>query len=149
MGGGFYASRLSVDLRKNSGLVYSVGSDVQAGKTRSVYFVRYASDPDNVTKASDIVVRELKAMQTAPASAGRTRPRQGAAASPDSARTSSSVARIARGFTQRRDLDLPLDEPTIAARHYIALGPAEVQAAFQKWMRPDDLVRVSQGPPPQ
>ena len=48
-----------------------------------------------------------------------------------------------------RDLDLPLDEPTIAARNYVNLNAQDVQAAFRKWMRPDDLVRVSQGPAPQ
>ena len=58
-----------------------------------------------------------------------------------------SIDDIARGFLDRRDLDLPLDEPTIAAKNYIELNPAAVQAAFQKWIRPGDLVRVSQGPP--
>ena len=47
------------------------------------------------------------------------------------------------------DLDLPLDEPTRAAQRYIALGPNDVQTAFRKWLRPDDLVRVSEGPTPQ
>jgi zinc protease len=59
-----------------------------------------------------------------------------------------SIDDIARGFLDRRDLELPLDEPTIAGRKYIELSPAAVQTAFQKWIRPDDLVRVSQGPPP-
>jgi zinc protease len=44
---------------------------------------------------------------------------------------------------------LPLDEPTIAARRYIELGPAQIEAAFRKWMRPADLVRVSEGPSPR
>jgi zinc protease len=60
-----------------------------------------------------------------------------------------SVDQIARGFLDSRELDLPLDEPTQAAKRYVALGPAEIQAAFQKWMRPDDLVRITQGPDPQ
>ena len=60
-----------------------------------------------------------------------------------------SVNNIARGLAGRWDLGLPLDEPINAARHYIALTPAEIQAAFKKWIRPDDLVRVSQGPTPQ
>jgi zinc protease len=46
-------------------------------------------------------------------------------------------------------LDLPLDEPTLAAKRYIELGPADIETAFAKWMRPDDLVRVTQGPTPQ
>jgi len=61
----------------------------------------------------------------------------------------SSVGRIARALAGRWELDLPLDEPTNAARRYIALSPADVQAAFKKWVRPGDLVRVSQGPTPQ
>jgi zinc protease len=147
LGGGFYSTRLSIDLRKNAGLVYSVGSDLQAGKTRSVYMVNYACDPQNVSKAGAIVVRELKSMQTTPVSA------------PELQRVrdllvrqlplgESSIAAIARGFAARRDLDLPLDEPTNAAKRYIQLTPADIQAAFQKWIRPDDLVRVTRGPAP-
>jgi zinc protease len=48
----------------------------------------------------------------------------------------------------RTDLGLPLDEPTHAAQRYIELDAAAVQAAFRKWLRPADLVRVSEGPPP-
>ena len=51
-------------------------------------------------------------------------------------------------FLSQVDLGLPLDEPTIAAEHYVTLGAEEVQAAFQKWIRPDDLVQVTQGPAP-
>ncbi len=65
LGGSFYATRLSIDLRKNAGLVYSVGSVLQAGRTRSVYLVEYASDPQNVVKAADMVAREVTAMQDA------------------------------------------------------------------------------------
>ncbi len=61
----------------------------------------------------------------------------------------SSIANIARGLIGRRELDLPLDEPWRAARRTIDLTPADVQAAFKKWMRPDDLVRVTQGPEPK
>ena len=60
-----------------------------------------------------------------------------------------SVNEIARAFALRRDLNLPLNEPTIAARRYIALSSTDVQNAFRKWMRPGDFVRASQGPPPK
>ena len=58
------------------------------------------------------------------------------------------VSEIARSFTGLRDLDLPLDEPTVAASRYVSLNAADVQAAYRKWVRPADLVRVSQGPTP-
>jgi zinc protease len=148
LGGGFYSTRLSIDLRKNAGLVYSVGSELQAGKTRSVYLVRYACDPQNVSRAADLVARELATMQdAAPTSDELARVK--AMLIRQIPLAEASIDDIAREFIERRDLDLPLDESRIAAQHYIALRGAEVQAAFRKWIRPGDLVRVSQGPAPQ
>src|SRR5262249_50720037 len=69
LGGSFYSTRLSIDLRKNSGLVYSVESLLQAGRTRSVYLVQYASDPQNVVKAANMVAREITTMQNTPVGA--------------------------------------------------------------------------------
>jgi zinc protease len=148
LGGGFYSTRLSIDLRKNAGLVYSVDSQLQAGRTRAIYMVRYACDPQNVGKAQDLVVRDLKGMQSAAVGdeeLGRVKTlmlRQ-------IPLNESSIDDIAHGFLLRQDQNLPLDEPLIAAQRYIALTPAEVQQAAKKWLRPDDLVRVTQGPTPQ
>jgi zinc protease len=148
LGGGFYSARLSIDLRKNAGLVYSVGSQLQVGRTRGNYYVQYASDPENVGKAAAMVVNDIRAMQSAPVSEDELALskmlllRQIPLAE-------SSIANIARGLLGRRELDLPLDEPWRAARRTIDLTPADVQAAFKKWMRPDDLVRITQGPEPK
>ncbi len=148
LGGGFYSTRLSIDLRKNAGLVYSVGSLLQAGRTRGAYLIEYACDPANVSKAADIAVREVKAMQTAPATPDEL-VRIKAMLIRQIPLGESSVDEIAHGLVGRADVGLPLDEPTVAARRYVELGASDVQAAFAKWMRPDDMVRVTQGPPPQ
>ena len=148
LGGSFYSTRLSIDLRKNAGLVYSVGSDVNSGRTRGNYFVDYACDPQNVSKASAMVVQELKRMQDMPVGADELQ-RVKALMVRQIPLGEASVTNIARGLAGRWDLGLPTDEPTIAARHYVALTPADIQAAFKKWIRPADLVRVSQGPSPQ
>jgi zinc protease len=148
LGGGFYSTRLSIDLRKNAGLVYSVGSVLQAGRTRGAYLIEYACDPQNVSKAADIAVREVKAMQAKPATADEL-VRTKASLIRQIPLGEASVDEIAHGLVERADFGLPLDEPTIAARRYVELGAGEVQAAFAKWMRPDDLVRVTQGPAPQ
>jgi zinc protease len=147
LGGGFYSTRLSIDLRKNSGLVYTVGSALQAGRTRSVYSVQFASDPQNVTKAANIVAQEIRAMQSAPPTLDELL-RVKALLVRQIPLSEAGVDDIASGLLARSDLGLPLDEPTNAARRYIALSPAEVQAAFRKWMRPEDFVRVSEGPAP-
>ena len=148
LSGGFYSTRLSIALRKNTGLVYSVGSELQAGKTRSVYVLSYACDPINVIKAQNIITQELTGMQDAPVPADELN-RVKALLLRQIPLGEASEGQIARGFSARRDLDLPLDEPTIAARRYAALSAAEVQAAYRKWVRPGDLVRVSQGPAPK
>ncbi len=148
LGGGFYSTRLSIQLRKNTGLVYGVGSDLQGGRTRSVYFIQFASDPQNVTKAAAIALREVRSMQTAPA--GRDElARVKSLLLHEIPLQEASVDAIAGGLIARRELDLPLDEPTRAARRYIALTAGDVEAAFRKWMRPADMVRVSEGPPPR
>ena len=46
----------------------------------------------------------------------------------------SSLTHIAQGLLKRAVLDLPLDEPTIAAEHYLGLNAEQVQAAFAKWV---------------
>jgi len=93
-------------------------------------------------------VNEIKAMQTAPASADEL-VRIKAMLIRQIPLGESSVDDIAHGLVSRVDLGLPLDEPTLAARRYVSLGGDDVKAAFAKWMRPDDMVRVTQGPPPR
>jgi zinc protease len=148
LGGSFYSTRLSIDLRKNSGLVYGVGSLLQAGRTRSAYLVEYASDPQNVSRAADLVVREITAMQEHPVGAEELT-RVKAYLLRQLPLSEAGVDEIAHGLLGRTELGLPLDEPTLAAERYIGLDASDVQNAFRKWLRPKDLVRVSEGPPPQ
>jgi len=148
LAGGFYASRLSIDLRKERGLVYSVNSFIESGRTRSAYIIQYACDPQNVSKAATIAAQDIRNMQTAPVSE-EDLARAKAILIRQMPLREASVNDIAQALAQRRDLGLPLDEPTVAARRYIALTPADVEDAFKKWMRPGNLVRASQGPAPQ
>ena len=122
--------------------------ELQVGRSRGVYLVRYACDPQNVVKAQDIVIRDLKTMQSQPVGDDELL-RVKALLLRRIPLSEASIDDIALGFIHRRDLNLPLDEPILAARRYIGLEPIEVQTAFQKWLRPDDLVRVSQGPTPK
>jgi zinc protease len=148
LGGGFYSTRLSIEMRKNTGLVYSVGSTLQAGRTRGAYYIQYACDPQNVGKAANIAVQELRSMQDATVGDDELL-RVKALLLRQIPLAEASVEGIARGLIERRELNLPLDEPWLAARRYIELTPVEVQDAFKKWIRPNDLVRVTQGPAPQ
>jgi zinc protease len=147
LGGGFYSSRLSIHLRKEAGLVYSVGANLQAGRTRGIYQIEYASDPQNVAKAAAMAIQDVKGLQDQPVGTEELL-RSKALLLRQIPLAEGSVDEIARGIISRDDQGLPLDEPTIAARHFIELTPQAVQAAYRKWIRPADFVRVSQGPTP-
>ena len=148
LGGGFYSTRLSIDLRKNAGLVYTVNSELVSGKTRSIYLIAYASDPQNVSKASTIATEDLKSMLTAPPSS-RELLQAKALLLRQIPLNEASFGGIAQEFIHLHDLGLPLDEPTLAARRYMAISGKDVQAAFQKWLRPAAMIRVSEGPAPK
>jgi zinc protease len=148
LGGGFYATRLYQQLREETGLVYYVGVTVDANQTRAAYGIDYGCNPDNVAKAQAIVVRNLATMQTETVSDDELHQAK-AMLLREIPLTESSLTSIAEGLISRSILDLPLDEPTLAAQHYMAMTAAQVKAAFVKWLRPNALVQVTQGPAPR
>jgi zinc protease len=148
LSGAFYSTRLYRDLREKTGLVYSVGAELQSGKTRSVFAVSYACDPPNVAEARALVERNLKEMQTTPVTPeellrAKTLLLRGIPLA------EASTYGIASGLLERSLRDLPLDEPIRAAKRYKDLTAADVQAAFSKWIKLDDLAQVVLGPEPK
>ncbi len=148
LSGGFYSTRLYRDLRENTGLVYSVGAALESSKTRSVFYVSYACDPPNVSKARAIAERDLRDLQAQ----GITSDELLQAKTLLVRRiplSESSTNGIAGGLLDRALRDLPLDEPVRAAKRYKELTAGEVQAAFSKWIKVDDLVQIVLGPEPK
>ena len=145
LGGAFYATRLYRDLREETGLVYTVGSSFDVGLTRSLYMVKYGCDPQNVSKARAIVERNLKEMQTSLIPPDQLQQAK-ALLLREIPLSESSVESIAAGLIHRAIYNLPLNEPILAAHRYLKLTPEEVKAAFAKWLRPGDLVQVTEGP---
>ncbi|MFZ0133173.1 MAG: insulinase family protein [Desulfobacterales bacterium] len=147
LGGGFYATRLYRDLRKKNGLVYFVSSSFDIDQTRGIYLVSYASDPAKVSAAQRIVQQNLVQMQREPVSASELQLAK-AMLLKEIPLSESSTGQIAEGLIARVELDLPLQEPLLAARHYLELTAGQVEAAFAEWVRPGSLVRVTEGPGP-
>ncbi len=148
LGGGFYATRLYRDLREKAGLVYFVSSSFNIGLTRGVYQSSYACDPPNVSKARALILRDLKEMQTKKVSE-RELHQAKLMLLRDIPLAEASVDGIANGWLTRTALGLPLDEPVRAGKIYVQLSAKDVQKAFTKWLRPDGLVQVTQGPVPK
>jgi zinc protease len=148
LGGAFYASRLYRDLREKNGLVYFVSSSFNIGLTRGVYQVEYACDPPNVAKAQVLVVNNLKELCAKNVTDHELKQAK-VLLLRDIPLSESSVDRVAQGWLSRSGLGLPLDEPIQAAQRYVKLTAKEVRGAYARWLRPDDLVEVTQGPAPQ
>ena len=146
LGSGF-SSRLYRDLRTNSGYVYSVSSSVDWSRTRGRHTVSFGADPGNVDKARELVLRNLRDMQTTPVSVAElTRAKAQVLRRLPMQRA--SVGAIAGLYLRQAELGLPLDSQQIAAERYWATTAADIQQAFSTWLRPDDLVQVVKGPPP-
>jgi len=148
LGGAFYATRLYRDLREQTGLVYFVSSSFEMNRTRGLYVIEYACDPPKVSRARSIIERNLMEMrirQVTPEELQQAK----ALVLREIPLSESGVDYIAEGFIRRTELELPLDEPTRAARRYMDLTAEQIRAAFFKWLRPGDLIQVTEGPSPR
>ncbi|QNT79089.1 M16 family metallopeptidase [Entomobacter blattae] len=147
LGGGF-SSRLYKDLRVKTGYVYTVSSQFGWSRTRSGYAVTYGADPDKVSKASTLVVKNIKELQSSPvsneeltlakASLLRRIPLDRA-----------SVDSIGRSYLALVNLNLPLDNDNRAAQYYFKATQQDIQNTFKKWIRPDDIAQIVKGPTPK
>jgi zinc protease len=144
LGSGF-SSHLYRDLRIKTGYVYSVSSALDWSRSRADYTVTFGADPENVDKARQLVVRDLKAMQTTPVDEGELT-RAKAQVLRQLAMQRASIPAIAGLYLRLTELGLPLDMETIAAQRYAAVTAPDIQQAFATWMRPDDLAQVVKGP---
>lgn len=148
LGGGFYATRLYRDLREKAGYVYNVDNSLRADETRATYSVTYGCDPGNVSKARDLIYRDIEAMRATNVSPAELQQAKALLLRQITLSESSEDA-VAGGFVARSLMRLPLDEPFLAAQRYYALTADQVRAAFQKWIHPQTFVQIVRGPAPK
>jgi zinc protease len=148
LSGAFYATRLYHDLREVAGLVYSVESVLDVGKTRGVFEVTLACDPPNVSKARIMLEENLRKMQTTPVTPAELQQAKTLLIRkiPLSEASTESIGQRLLTLSLH---DLPLDEPTKAAKRYLEVTADQVRDAFAKWIRPRSFVQVSIGPEPR
>jgi zinc protease len=145
LGGGFYATRLYHDLRQVNGYVYNVDVHMNATKTRTVYAVTYACDPANVSRARQLIERDLVSMQKENVTPAELQQAKALVLRQLPLGEASEDA-VAGALLARAQLNLPLDEAARAAKRYITLSADDVRLAFAKWIRPDGFVQVVRGP---
>ncbi|MBU6483561.1 MAG: insulinase family protein [Betaproteobacteria bacterium] len=147
LGGNGFASRLMQDIRVRHGYAYDARSGMQFDRSRSTFYVRYGSDPDRVAATDALVLANIKAMQQTPVNDKElTNARQYQIRSIPL--EVASVDRIARSLLTWSYLGEPLDQPMVAAKSYLDLTAQQVQHAFERYLQPQHLVQVVQGPAP-
>jgi zinc protease len=113
-----------------------------------VYAITYACDPSNVSKARQLIERDLLAMQRENVTPGELQQAKALVLRQLPLAESSEDA-VAGGLLARAQLGLPLDEAVRAAKRYFSLTADDVRHAFAKWIRPDGFVQVVRGPAAQ
>ncbi|MGH8234222.1 MAG: M16 family metallopeptidase [Rhodanobacteraceae bacterium] len=148
LGGNGFASRLMVDIRVKHGYAYGAGSGLNFDRSRSIFYVRYGSDADKVKPVDQLVLKNLDEMRNTPVKADElTNAKQARIRGIPVA--VSSVNQIARSLLNWSYKGEPLNEPMVAAKHYLNLTAEQVQDAFKKYVQPAHLVQVVQGPAPK
>jgi len=148
LSGGFYASLLYHDVREVHGYAYTIGSSVSASRNGGSFRVSYGSDPKNVDNAQKIVVDDLTKLKTSPLDAGRLQ-RAKALVVGELPVRQESYSGLAGLLLTYASTGRPLDTDRRYAEAQLGATPATLQAAFAKYIRPEDFVRVVEGPAAQ
>ena len=148
LSGGFYSSLLFHELREVKGYVYSVESSFGFGRTRSEFTIGFGAMPENVDKAEAATIAQLKNLQRAPLPTERLLRAKAFLLGelPVMTQSYSGVASLLAAYAEA---DLPLDQNEINARQFLAVTAEQVQAALNRWVRPDGFVRGVEGPSPR
>jgi len=148
LSGGFYASRLYHDLRSTNGLVYTVDSGLNLDRHRGNFSINYGSDPQNVSKAQTLALRDLGQMQQTPISDVDLQRAKGMLIRqiPLAEGSYGDILEQLTGYAQEGK---PLNESSIAAAHIMEVTPEQIRDAFKRYLRVNDFVRAVKGPTPQ
>lgn len=141
-------SMLYHDVRDVHGYVYSIYSRLDSHRNRSTFEIGFASDPNKVNPAQHLALADLQQIGSTPIEAGTLQRAKAMMIAAIPLRMTSFDA-VASQLINFAELGLPLDQPTIDARRELGASAPAVRAAVKKWIRPNDFVRIIQGPPPK
>lgn len=145
--GGFYSSLLYHDVREVHGYAYSIGSDFSVEPTRGTFSIEYGCDAKNIVPAQELIVNDLLRLQRAPLSANRLTSAKALLMGSVPIREASYDG-LADGLLGESVEGLPWNQERIDARHELAVTSSDVQQALRAWVRPNDFIRIVEGPGP-
>ena len=145
---GDFSSILIRDMRVTTGYVYSVGSRLAAGKSRSLFQVQYACAPQNFSKAQAVLERDLRMLQNQTIPDERLQRAKSHLVSGVTL-DSASYDSLARRLLANASVGLAADYDFALAHDELAATPVSVRDAMARYIRPSGFVRTVEGPAPQ
>ena len=136
------------DLRDRHGYVYGAGSQLAAEKTRSVFNLTFASDPDKVAPAQALAFKDITGMQQNPLPLNDIVFGKAMLVSIVPIQQQSYDG-VTNALLRYASLDLPLNQDRIDAARTLRVTPAIVRDVMARWIRPGDFARVIEGPVPK
>ncbi|GAC1533971.1 MAG: pitrilysin family protein [Candidatus Velthaea sp.] len=142
---GTFDTRLMHEIREQRGLVYSVSSALSVTRERGTFEINFSANPLNVAPAVRLIKQNLQRMIDQPVGAdelnrARTKLVAGTLVAEESTQT--LVARCEAIARYR----LPADYYRTFARRYARYTPADLLAVARKYIRPQRIVEVYEGP---
>ena len=141
-------SLLYNDLRDVHGYVYSVGSVLDAERTRSQFTLDFASDFSKVGPAQALAMSNIRAMQTdlLPENELVRGKAMLVSSVPIQQQSYDGVADLLLRYAA---LGVPLNENLLDAQRELATTPQQIRDVMKRWIRPDGFARVLLEPPGQ
>ena len=138
-------SRLFRDLRQNAGLVYSIGSRLSVGRTRSKFTIDFACSPASEARISALIDGEVAKMGSEPVGDFELSLMK-ASIVRRTILSDASETSIGGSLLSDAAAGLPLDQDRLDAEALLATDSKAVQHAFSSYVHPENFVRVVEGP---
>jgi len=143
--GGSFDTRLMDEIRSKRGLVYGVSSSLNVNRWRGTLDFSLTAAPSRVRRAVAVLKQQLVRMQTEPVSAdelARAKSKLIAGSLVEEQATQTFVGRLENiGMNE-----LPPSYYLTLATRYNPITPADIQRVAEKYLHPNNLVEVYEGP---
>ena len=148
VGGDTFGSRLGKIIRDQNGLAYSVYSSIDAQHGSGPFQVFVGANPKNATRALSLLRQTLSQVRQYGITPDEVRQAKLYLTGEYPLRLETNAG-VAGQLAAAEDYNLGLDYIQKRADYYNAVTPAQVNAATQKYLRPDEGVLIIAGAAPQ
>ncbi|MGP6159386.1 MAG: M16 family metallopeptidase [Vulcanimicrobiaceae bacterium] len=138
-------SRLFRDLRQNAGLVYSVKSQLAAQRKDYEFDVLFSCSPGNLDRISSLIDAEIERMKDEPLGSFELSLAK-ASLVRQATIGDASLSAIGERLLSAAEDGEPFDQSRIDAQHLLEVDAHAIQDAFGQYIKPQNFVRVVQGP---